>query len=265
MSDRWRGKEEEEKEEGRGDKGEEGGETHPRARRDSHPDPRSDRGEWEEERKQINERATAWRGGRERKKGRRGREKNNSKKGGKKREKEKRGSAFFNFVPGDSKDAALGWCVCLGGGLLGRWVLTVCHPSLTRFRSLRLFLLLPPSTPLSCCFQLLVGVARRINREIVGGGAINSSAWLTLSHLAGGLDSSRLPSSPRPTNWWRRTLSRHWVPHDVAEQKAWGGDADQLLPMHRDEDWWTDSNVHQNVVQKITSFYIVYFASSTLF
>lgn len=40
-----------------------------------------------------------------------GREKNNSERE-KKREKEKRGSACFNFVPGDSKDAVLGW----GGG-----------------------------------------------------------------------------------------------------------------------------------------------------
>lgn len=49
--------------------------------------------------------------------------------------------------------------------MVGRWVLRVCHPSLTLFLSLLLPLLLPPSTPLSCCFQLLVGVARRRQRK----------------------------------------------------------------------------------------------------
>lgn len=60
---------------------------------------------------------------------------------------------------------------CLGGG----WVGVKSLSSVAHTLSLLLSLLLPPSTPLSCCFQLLVGVARR--RQINTVEVVYSRRW----------------------------------------------------------------------------------------
>lgn len=66
--------------EGAGGVGGGGAETHPRARRDSHPDPRGDQGEWEEEKKADKQESDGlmWRKG----------ERKGEKKGGGTREKQ---------------------------------------------------------------------------------------------------------------------------------------------------------------------------------
>lgn len=112
------------------------GGIHPRACRDSHPDPCNDQGEWEEERKTDKQRAMARCG--ERKKGGGSEERKTTTK------KKNVGWPVLIFLAGETKDTARkgeGGLALVGGCQSGKGASCICHLSFTLRSS---YLSLPP-------------------------------------------------------------------------------------------------------------------------